>query len=128
MEFEVAAIFNAFITRTFAPKPLIAKALLEHERKIGCIQRTCEQIRKGELSNIGRKMDVSRFKQMIEGCASIFCDLALKHMHEQALSSAERHRLTKEAGRLDDIRDELQELSDEATSRLLVSRPGAVAR
>lgn len=128
MEFEVTLLFDAFIRRVFETKPLIRDALLRHERKVRCVQATCDQIRRGELSNIGRRLNTDRIRSLVEGCASIFCDAALRHMEEQALSSAERQRRTTEAGYLDQLKDEFREMSEEATSTRLVSRPGDVAR
>ncbi len=128
MEEQVRYIFNEWIKRKFCMMPAVVSALLNHERKERCIQRTCEQIRKGELCNIGRRMNLNSVAAMVEACAAMFCENAIKHFEEQALSAAERHRRETEADRMTQIEAEFDEMNNEAASGRLVSRPGDVAR
>lgn len=126
---QVEPIFDGYVRRLFEPKPHIAAALLAHERKAVCVERVCDQIRRAETScNIGRKMNVERFRIMIEAAAKMFCENALRHLEERALSQAERTRREDEARQEKQLEAEFDEMQAEATSGKLVSHPGAVAR
>lgn len=127
MEFEVSQIFNAWIRQKFAGRQALTW-LLAHERKQRCIDAVCQQIRIAELSNIRRRFDMSRYRQIVEACAAMFADAALRFAEESAMSVAERHRRETQAAVIEDAKGLLQELEDEATSTKIISRPGSVAR
>lgn len=126
MELQVAEYFDSWIIATFKAENL-RNYLLRHERKPICITRICEQIRIAELSNIRKRFDIWRYRQVVEACARMFADAALKHAEEQALSHAERMRRVDEASAMDNIKAEFDEMEKEVLSGKLVSRPGAVA-
>ena len=128
MEFEVAQVFDSWLSAKFHGKPDVAKYLLRHERRPMVIQKVCEQIRIAELSNIRRRFNTARYRQIIEACAGMFASAAVKYAEEQAVSRAEMIRRMDEASRLENLKAEFQELENETLSTKLVSRPGDVAR
>ena len=126
MEFQVTEVFNSFIIHTFKSH-VIRDFLLTHERKPVVIEKICEQVRKAEMSNIGRKFEIRRFTQLIEAASRMFADAALKNAEEKALSHAEMVRRMDESIRMENIEAEFESLQLEAESPVLVSRPGSVA-
>lgn len=128
MEFDVAQIFNAWITAKFQGQSQVQAWLLRHERKDRCIGSVCQQIRLAELSNIRARFDTFRYRQMIEACAAMFCEAALRFAEEAAMSRAEIARRLSDAARIKEAEGYLHELEAEATTTKLISRPGSVAR
>jgi hypothetical protein len=126
MEIQVAQYFDSWIIATFKAEN-IRNYLLRHERKANCIARICEQIRIAELSNIRQRFDVWRYRQVVEACAKMFADAALRFAEEQAISNAERARRIDEASAMDNIKAEFDEMEKEVLSGKLISRPGATA-
>lgn len=84
--------FERYISDTFMGKPDILAFFANHERKQLCIDGLCEEVRKAELSNIGRMMDLDRVKFFAHSGAEMFCQLALTSAEEQAVSAAEYQR------------------------------------
>lgn len=120
MEFDVTRIFNYWIIATFK-NDRMQSFLLNHERKMKCIQELCAQIRICELSNIRRQFNVRDYHETIEGVASMFADACLKHAHEQSLSVAEKLRRMAEASHEADLTAEFAEMEKEALSNKVVS-------
>jgi hypothetical protein len=107
----------------------ILKALLEHDRKGACIDHTCEAIRVAESrANIGGKFEISRFRLFIETTAGMFCNAALTHFKEQAISQAEKQRRIDDANRMANIEAEFEADQAEALDSRIRSYPGAPAR
>lgn len=125
---EVRIVFDAYLDEKWREKPAIHKYLKEHERKERVLEKTCEQIRLAELSNIGRRFDVFKYRTFVRQCADIFCNAAIKHAYEQALSYAEKQRLIHEADHIKRCEEAMIDLENEALSGKLVSTPGSVAQ
>lgn len=107
----------------------ITRALLEHERKDVCVQRVCDQIRDAENKcNIGGRLELKRFKLLIDAAAVMFCDAALEHMKQRTISQAERQRRIDEANRIQNIEQEFEEEQKDLTDPRIKSYPGAAAR
>lgn len=107
----------------------IISALLNHERKPSCIDKVCEQLRDAEMKcNIGGEFKVKRFLPLIHCAADMFCNLALTHLKEQAISNAERQRKIDEANRIANIEQEFEAEQKDLTDPRIKSYPGAAAR
>ena len=123
MEFEVTKLFDSWIAAKFAGQEAVRSFLLRHERKRLCVDCLCEQIRIAELSRIGKVFNAFRYKYLINQCAQMFCTFALKHAEDDALSRAEKQRRQDEANHFQQLEAEMAEMTDEALSTKIVSRP-----
>jgi hypothetical protein len=121
---QVTSRFDSWISHTFAEKPQIMRWLLAHERKGSCINRVCEQLKKAEQCNIGRRFDVRRFNMLIDECAKMFSNAAVNYQHQAILSTAERNRRIDEASRFDNLEAMFAEDQKEAMSDKVTSYPG----
>jgi hypothetical protein len=129
MREQVAAVFDGYINRKLGAMPDVCRFLLNHERKGTCIDRTVEQIRKAEgACNIGGRFDTERFRLLIETAAAMFCNLALTHAGEAALSHAERVRRIADADKMKRAEEAVADLEREATTSRLTSLPGGVCQ
>lgn len=124
MIIQITAEFDSWLQSKFQGKPDIQRFLLNHERKHLCIQEVLQEIRKAELSNIGGRFEVTRYKLLIHTCAQMFANVAINHKHQQLLSSAERQRRIDEDGKYDRAAEILAEAEKEALSDKIVSLPG----
>jgi hypothetical protein len=107
MEFEIKKYFDSYLISTFKSES-IRNYLLNHERKQRCIDRVCEQIRMAELGQLKQRMDIWRWRTLVEACAKIFANAALQHAEESALTQAEKMRRIDEATRIDQIAAEFE--------------------
>lgn len=121
---DVTRIFDDYLISTLGANPSVCNFILHHERKQGCIERLCEQIKGGEAALGYRAMATKQYRVMIRGVAKMFAEACLKHAEEQALSKAELERIVREAQKVERAQEIMQELEDEATDERIVSLPG----
>lgn len=105
---QVELVFNSYITQFFQGKTEIIRFLLTHPRRELVINRCCEQITLAESSNIKHRFDTSKYSTLIFECAKLFCNAALGHAEQQALSRLERQRRIDEANRMEAIAEEFE--------------------
>lgn len=105
MEFEIKQYFDSYLVSTFKSEN-IRNYLLNHERKQRCIDRVCEQIRMAELGQLKQRMNIWRWRTLVEACAKIFAEAALKHAEEAAISHAEMIRRIDKATEMERFAEE----------------------
>ena len=121
---DVTRVFDNYLISTFSNRPNICNFVLKHERKAGCIENLCKQIKGGEAAIGHRPMTSDRYRLMIRETAKMFAQACLQYAEEQALAKAERERRIREAEKIDRAKEIVQELEDEALDDRPISYPG----
>jgi hypothetical protein len=124
---DIEKIFDLKLDDTFGKKPDVLNYLKNHERKNIVLENLSEQIKGCERANYSINFDVKKYHYTIDEIALFFARNALRYAEEQAVSRIERQRRIDEANKIEDAKEMMQELEDEALTTKIVSRPGAVA-
>lgn len=116
--------FNGYIDTTFKGKA-IHPFLSRHERKSMCIDGLVEEVRKAELSNIGRRMDLTRLKLFATEGAKLFCNMALTKAEQDAMSQIAKQARIDEANKYERAAEILEDLEGEALDKRIKSFGGS---
>lgn len=108
---DVTKRVDAELTRLFHTNQNCLKFLLNHERKTLLIRNLCNEIYKAEKLVIN--FDVNKYQRVIKDFTRQFATSALQHLEEKLLTEAERNRRIKEANRLVDAQEFIDDLEKE---------------
>jgi len=127
---EVTQRFNLVLREIF-PKNLqnreeLVKFVLNHERKVLCIQNLCAQIQaaEGKISTF----NVNDWKDLIRETARMFANAAIEAQIALHTSSAEKARQASIGSEYDEIRSCIKELDpdeEEGNARPIGGDPGS---
>lgn len=123
MKEMIAVHFDNWINDKFKDLPAIKKYLTTHERRQKLLDNIASEVIKIELSNVGKRFDAEKFKMVIESIAHLFATKAIEHYEQSIMSHAEKQRRISEAGRMEDIEAEFDEMQKEVTDQKVVSYP-----
>lgn len=108
----VKAAFDMHIRRKLKTKPVIAEALVSHERKELVIDHACDQVRMAERG-MKRRLNRRDVVTIAEASASLFMSAGVEHFEQRALSQAEKARRVTEQGAIQEAEGMIHELSQD---------------